>query len=247
LGDIHTRDETSVLNGGYDRFADRYAELIRNRDEGTFSPYHDLVVPRLLELTGEVTDRTILDAGCGGGYVARILARRGACVTAIDVSPRLIELARSKEPVTKIEYATHDLSTPLPQYARRFDLIVSNLVLNDVHNYVGYANTLGMVTKSEGRLLLSMNNPYSAVIRDKVADYLDSDQPIPYQGLASRGIHVLFYHRTLEQYIAAFRDAGFLLRTLSDVGPAPETDHVQTFPRRYYHFPFFTILEFIRQ
>jgi 2-polyprenyl-3-methyl-5-hydroxy-6-metoxy-1,4-benzoquinol methylase len=230
----------------YDRFASQYAELIRSHDEGAFSPYHDLVVPRLLEIAGDVAGQTVLDAGCGEGHIARLLAGRGARVTAIDVSPRLIELARIEAPEAQIEYITHDLSTPLPQYAGRFDLVVSNLVLNDVHNYLGLANTLGTVTKPGGRLVLSMNNPYSAVIRDKVANYFDSGKRVEYQGLASRGVHVLYYHRTLEQYITAFRDAGFLLQTLSDVGPAEEQARTQTFPQRYYHFPFFMILEFIR-
>jgi SAM-dependent methyltransferase len=37
-------------------------------------------------------------AGCGEGYLARILAARGVRVTGIDLSPRLIDLARC-EPV----------------------------------------------------------------------------------------------------------------------------------------------------
>jgi hypothetical protein len=91
-----------------------------------------------------------------------------------------------------------------------------------------------------------MNNPYSAVIRDKVADYFGTGKPVEYQGLASRGVHVPYYHRTLEQYIVALRGAGFLLRTLSDVGPADREECALPFPQRYLHFPFFMILELVR-
>jgi magnesium-protoporphyrin O-methyltransferase len=40
----------------------------------------------------------VLDAGCGTGAMAVALARRGATVCAIDVSPTLIELARERTP-----------------------------------------------------------------------------------------------------------------------------------------------------
>ncbi len=48
-------------------------------------------------------------------------------------------------------------------YQRRFDLLVSHLVLNDVYDYQGFLTTLGTVTKGGGRLVLSMNNPYSYI------------------------------------------------------------------------------------
>ena len=38
-----------------------------------------------------------------------------------------------------------------------------------------------------------------------------------YQGLASLGIRVPFYHRTMEEYVAAFCGCGLLLRQVRDV------------------------------
>ena len=61
----------------------------------------------------------------------------------------------------RVTYQVHDLSRSLPQYAQTFDVIVSNLVLNDVPHYRGFAATLGSMTKPDGRLVLSSNNPYS--------------------------------------------------------------------------------------
>ena len=42
--------------------------------------------------------RRLLDAGCGTGALAVEAARRGAHVTAIDLSPNLIEVARDRLP-----------------------------------------------------------------------------------------------------------------------------------------------------
>jgi len=53
--------------------------------------------PAFLELIGDVRGRRVLDAGCGEGYNTRILARRGGRLTGVDLSERMIALARAEE------------------------------------------------------------------------------------------------------------------------------------------------------
>ncbi len=237
----------------YNEVADHYARYLQELDREDFSFNHDLVIPRLLAVAGEVAGLTVLDAGCGEGIVARLLAERGAQVTGIDISPRLIELAQAQDTAHTIPYLVHDLSHPLPAYEDHFDLVVSNLVLNDVPDYRGFINTLGSVTKPRGRAVVSINNPYSALIREKVESYFDSGQATMYN-MAKEGVAVYYFHRTLEEYITAFHHARFLLRTLIDL-QLPD-DVAANLPDRYrsvpYHswyarFPFFLILEFIKQ
>jgi 2-polyprenyl-3-methyl-5-hydroxy-6-metoxy-1,4-benzoquinol methylase len=79
----------------------------------------------MLDLLGNLDGLTILDAGCGEGYLSRVLASRSAKVTGIDVSPRLIQIAREKDPDGAIEYRVGDLSKPLPEYEEHFDAIAS--------------------------------------------------------------------------------------------------------------------------
>jgi SAM-dependent methyltransferase len=62
----------------------------------------------------------VLDAGCGTGRVAIELARRGVDVVGVDVSPALLETARSLAP--DLEWIEHDLSTL--DLGRSFDLVV---------------------------------------------------------------------------------------------------------------------------
>jgi magnesium-protoporphyrin O-methyltransferase len=47
-------------------------------------------------LPADLTGRRILDAGCGTGALAVEMARRGADVVAIDLSPTLVDLARER-------------------------------------------------------------------------------------------------------------------------------------------------------
>jgi magnesium-protoporphyrin O-methyltransferase len=51
-----------------------------------------------LATQGQLTGRTVLDAGCGTGLLAVDAARLGAVVKGIDLSPTLIELARERLP-----------------------------------------------------------------------------------------------------------------------------------------------------
>src|SRR6476619_3072492 len=49
-------------------------------------------------LPDDLTGLTLLDAGCGTGALAVAAAERGAAVTAIDLSPTLVGLARERAP-----------------------------------------------------------------------------------------------------------------------------------------------------
>jgi len=64
--------------------------------QGEFRPLH-LINPVRLEFIAErarLAHQRVLDVGCGGGLLAEALARAGARVTAIDLAPGMIEVAR---------------------------------------------------------------------------------------------------------------------------------------------------------
>ena len=67
-------------------------------------------------LPDDLTGRRILDAGCGTGALALEAARRGAHVTAIDLSPKLVGLAAERAAgqfgAGHIEFRTGDMQDP---------------------------------------------------------------------------------------------------------------------------------------
>ncbi len=166
----------------------------------------------------------------------------------IDISPRLIEMAHAKNSEGEIHYHVANLSQPLSEYQHHFDLIASHLVLNDVYDYKGFISTLGMVLRQGGRLVCSMNNPYSFVVRNHITNYFDAGATIQYRGMAQRGVKVHAYQRTLEEYIDAFLAAGFQLQRLVDI-PTPEKvlNYLddKLIPKGY-QFPYFMILSFTK-
>ncbi len=77
-------------------------------------------------LPADLTGRRVLDAGCGTGAMAVALARRGAQVVAVDLSPTLIELAHERKPEDlgggHIDFLVGDLLDP---ELGRFDHVVA--------------------------------------------------------------------------------------------------------------------------
>ena len=225
----------------YDQFAEQYEAMVSRRNEKDLSG--DTFDADFFRLIGEVGGLRALDAGCGEGFVARVLKSKGAIVTGVDVSPKLVEKARRKSEES-IEYLVADLSEPLPQFEEHFDLVASHFVLNDVPDYEGFISTLGSVTKPGGRAVLSLNNPYSAVLREKADTYFDSGTSRIYKGLATAGVEVYHYHRTMGEYIKAFSDCGFLLRTLLE--PAPDPDEPEERRIGWVQVPFLIVIEFVK-
>jgi ubiquinone/menaquinone biosynthesis C-methylase UbiE len=66
---------------------------------------------------------TVLELGCGTGYFTRELARSGAVVVAIDVSPELLEIARANCSEPNVQYRIENA------YALSYDDAVFDSVL----------------------------------------------------------------------------------------------------------------------
>lgn len=230
----------------YDTYAREYAAYVAAREAAGGGP--DRVTARLLAEIGDVRGLRSLDAGCGEGYLARMLLARGARVTGVDIAGNLLALARARDAAGDIAWLHRDLSQPAPELEGQFDLAASHMVLNDVPDHRGFLRTVASALRPGGRYIFSMNNPYSFVVRGHIKDYFGAEDMVLYRGMAEEGVKVYFFQRTLEDYIDACLAAGFSLRRLVDI-PTPEG----AFKRRSdtlippgYHFPFFMVLSLRR-
>lgn len=226
----------------YDDYADQYAKYIESTIAADVNDDPFGILSRMLGLLEDVSGRTVLDAGCGEGYLSRVLAGHGAKVTGIDISPALLHIARGHDVECAIQYHVGDLCGPLPEWKEQFDAIGSRFVLNDVYDHEGFASTLFSVLKPDGRAVLAFNSPYGAVIRGHVTDYFDSGKISPYRGLWAAGVEVFHHHRTLEEYLDAFLSVGFRLWKLVDVPTYPKSSG--TLLPGTTHFPLKMILAF---
>ena len=65
--------------------------------------------------------RRFLELGCGTGLFTRHLARTGASIVAVDIAPRLHEVARAEVPESNVEFVVGDLMDPASRFGDGFD------------------------------------------------------------------------------------------------------------------------------
>ena len=87
-------------------------------------------------LPDDLSGRRVLDAGCGTGALAVEAAQRGAEVVAIDLSPKLVQVAEERAPQgLNISFRSGDMLDP---YLGRFDHVVGmdSMIHYEAHDMV---------------------------------------------------------------------------------------------------------------
>ena len=101
--------------------------------------------------------RTVLELGCGTGIFTERLARTGADVTAIDISPDLLDKARTRELPATVSLRLGNAEA-LDFADGRFDAVVGSSVLHHLH--VDRAlSEVHRVLRPGGRLFIDNQNP----------------------------------------------------------------------------------------
>jgi SAM-dependent methyltransferase len=231
----------------WDGNADSWAEQVRRGGDAYREHYNN---PAFLEFIGDLSGRRVLDAGCGEGYNTRILARRGAHLTGVDLSARMIELARNeeqREPLG-ISYEVGSFSDLSIFAAATFAAAVSFMALMDGPDFPGAMRAIYRVLKPGGTLTFSQIHPCFITkglswIRDEagretgltVARYFDATAWVEHWNFKSAAesaqaepFAVPRFDLTLSDYINAVIDAGFTLRRIME--PRPTEDACRKFP-----------------
>jgi ubiquinone/menaquinone biosynthesis C-methylase UbiE len=201
------------------------------------SDYQNLfLMPKMLEMIGEVRSRKVLDLGCGEGSYSRELARRDAEVTGIDGSAKLIEVARERAHAEKlrVEYVCVNASAMGEVAAASFDLVMAAMSLMNVEDYAGAVRECHRVLKSGGELAMSITHPcFSA----PVSEWVKSDagemrhyavdryfERVAWEDRITPAFRLptIRRHRPLEDYMGALTQTGFVLREFKEPHATPE-------------------------
>ncbi len=198
-----------------------------------------LLNPVLIDFLGPVENKKILDAGCGEGYLSRILADKGAHVVAVDYSRNMLEIAKKRTPSHTIEYYYGNCENLHFLKSQTFDIIVSNMVLQDLADYVGAMKEMHRLLVKNGLFVFSISHPCfttpdSGWIKDdgkklywKVDKYFD-EAPFDQKWPAKARVRVLLFHRTLTSYFKTIKEAGFTIEDI--VEPKPSEEMVRKYP-----------------
>jgi len=177
----------SEVAAQWDRNADVWAEQVRNRWD-IFREYWNN--PAFLEFAGDLSGKTVLDAGCGEGHNTRMFARRGARITGVDLSAKMIEFARAeelREPLG-IRYERASFTDLANFNTNSFDAVISTMALMDGPDFPAAMREIARVIRPGGTLAYSILHPCFATkgygwlrddsgraIKFTVADYFNDE------------------------------------------------------------------------
>ena len=124
---------------------------------------HDVHVA-LVEALGPEPGDLWLDVGCGAGNLAELAAGAGARVTGIDLSPRLVEVAKTRAEAGgyDIDYRVGD-AEELEVEDASFDKVTSSFAMIFAPDHDAAARELTRVTRPGGRLAFTAWTPESTV------------------------------------------------------------------------------------
>jgi demethylmenaquinone methyltransferase/2-methoxy-6-polyprenyl-1,4-benzoquinol methylase len=136
---------------------------------------------RLVSMAAPAPGMSALDLATGTGDIAFALAERGANVVGLDLTPRMIELARGKQAAqvpgtgderAALHFIVGDMQA-LPFPPASFDLVTTGYGLRNVPDLVMAIDEIRRVLKPGGRLLsLDFNRPQNPLVRSAYLMYL---------------------------------------------------------------------------
>ncbi|MEW6736469.1 MAG: class I SAM-dependent methyltransferase [Acidobacteriota bacterium] len=242
-------------------------------DYHEFISAHDSYVqqierPAVTAIATTLTFRRVLDLGCGSGHYACWFARRGAFVTGLDLSRQMLLLAHAQATAGQLalNLCEGDIRRSWPFADNSFELVFSGTALHYIEDLAAFFHQAYRVLVPGGHLLISALHPVSVGLFPTLTQDYRSQQAWNLKYFDTTRRHyfapwsmttpetenapppIECYHHTLEQYLGAILEAGFLLRTLRE--PAPPAELATENPARYsYSFtqPLFLVMHAQRQ
>lgn len=138
----------------YDAFAPNYhADRYSTREQRAIDAVAQTMVLRLL-WDRDLSSSRVLDCGCGTGRFSQLFSERGAQVTGIDASPKMLELAAQRAP--RATFQIGDV-TDLPFHSE-FDVVVCSQVLTHLHEYERPLRSMRRALKPGGVVIVDFRN-----------------------------------------------------------------------------------------
>ena len=219
-----------MTEGSYNDIAEWYDQFLRERPV-----YTEVILPNLLALVGDVQGKAICDLACGQGWIARELARRGAQLTGLDLSPNLLELARryeEQEPLG-IHYVLGDAQSADPLGDQQFTGCVCVMALINIPDLQATFRSVQRILKPGGWFVFAITHPCFETPHAQWTSLPDPEHPIGKivtgyfaertwfsanpNGVRSR---VADYHRTLSTYLNTLSATGFVLERVLEPEPS---------------------------
>lgn len=170
-----------VVAQSYNDHATRWAERLKS---GNNPAHRFLEKPAMFDKLPDLTGCRVLCIGCGSGEEIEMLLARGATsIHGIDISEKLVEIARSSFPQASFEICSMEDRQPFDDGS--FDFVYSSLTLHYSDHWLGILSEVHRLLRVGGRMLFSTHHPVkwgSLVVRGGERDTFTMGYDRPKEG-----------------------------------------------------------------
>jgi ubiquinone/menaquinone biosynthesis C-methylase UbiE len=235
---IRNEDAIRIWDHAAEEFAGLYAE-------GEEFYHKHIITPCLMDLLGDLEGKTILDLGCGEGHLDRYLAgqTRSIRVIGVDASENMIRIAteKSQDLADRLHFQQADASDLAGIPSKSFDVAICHMALMDIKDYRQAIREASRTLKPQGVFVFSIlhpcfHTPGSDWVKDQDGNTVGWRVGSYYANLAWKWVvtskmrrETYCFHRTLEDYVSALREVGFVIADLRE--PAPSQELLEQYPR----------------
>ena len=190
----------------------------------------DVILPGASRLLDLKKGETLVDIACGTGFFSREFHKLGVKVVGVDAAPELIQIAK-KQSSREIAYYVSDVKNMSFLRSGMADAAVIILALQNIDDIAPVMREARRVLKLDGRLVFVINHPAFRIPKltgwgwdegqrlqyRRVNGYM-TELKVPIEmhpGERKREVTWSF-HRPLQFYFGALRDAGFAVADLEE-------------------------------
>lgn len=240
------------------KVANWYNNLLENEAD---SYQKALILPNLTRLVEAKKGEVILDLACGQGFFAREIAKLGAKVIGVDISPELIEIAKQDK---SVKYHVSEASKLDFLQNESVDKVLIILSLQNIEDVQEVIREASRVLKPKGKLFIVLNHPAFRIPKESSWGW-DDKLKVQYRRLDSYlsesreqiQMHpgdkpwekTLSFHRPLQFYFKALNKNDMFISRLeewsshktSEMGPKKAAED-----KARHEFPLFLFLEAVK-
>ncbi len=206
------------------KVADRYDEVVSDAD----SYQKKIILPNILRLVLPRNGLRVLDLACGQGFFSHEIAKAGAEVVGVDISPELVAKAKKGQGNFLSAVATN-LSV---LGDRKFDVAICVLAIQNIEDISKTFKEVARVLEKNGKFIIVLNHPAFRVPKKsswgfddsakveyrRVDEYLsESRAEIDMNPAAEgKGEKTISFHRPLQVYSKTLANASFSISRIEE-------------------------------
>lgn len=231
-------------------FFEGYKQL-RNRETNANNLFE---IPALFSMMPDLTGKRVLDLGCGFGEHCKQFVERGAArVVGIDISTKMLEVAKLENRDPRIEYRNMAMED-IDALEECFDVVISSLAIHYVEDFKGVVEKIYNLLEEGGVFLFSQENPINTCHSGGDRWTRDENGRKLYMNLSNYGVegeresvwfvdNVEKYHRTFSTIINTLVEVGFSIEKL--IEPLPTKELLEKYPdyEDLFHKPDFLLVK----